>query len=218
MASGIIGKKLEHILKQNDMSQTELAERTSLKPTTIYRIIHGYSDASLETLLKITKVIPGTFEQVIDDRIAEEKERKIYSARRRNLSKRWINMKDRCLNKNTRFADRYCDRGITVCKEWIDSFEAFLEWSFANGYNENLTLDRIDNDREYSPENCRWTTWAEQNRNKSNTVFFEWKGRKMVLKDWCTHLGLTYHVVKYRIKRGETIPEALGLSGASWLR
>lgn len=209
MASGIIGKKLERILKQHDMSQKDLSDRASLAPNTINRIIHGHRDASLETLLKITKVIPGTFENIIADRIAKEKETKIYSIRRRTLNKRWNNMKDRCLNKNNKHAYRYHDRGITVCKEWIDSFESFLEWSFDNGYERDLTLDRIDNDKGYSPDNCRWTTAFVQSRNKSSTVLYEWQGKKMILKDWCSRLGINEGTVRGRLKSGKTFEEAI---------
>lgn len=75
-------------------------------------------------------------------------------------------MKDRCYNKSReRYAD-YGGRGITVCDEWLDSFEAFRDWALNNGYRDDLSIDRIENDKSCSPENCRWVTVKEQNNNR----------------------------------------------------
>ncbi len=76
----------------------------------------------------------------------------------------WTNMKQRCLNKNGRDYTKYGGRGIEICDEWI-SFERFMEWSYSNGYSDNLTIDRINNDGNYEPSNCRWTTKTVQSRN-----------------------------------------------------
>lgn len=75
-------------------------------------------------------------------------------------------MKDRCYNPNATGYKNYGGRGITICDEWRNDFFAFRDWAYANGYAEGLTIDRIDNDKGYCPENCRWATKAEQNRNK----------------------------------------------------
>lgn len=78
----------------------------------------------------------------------------------------WCGMKSRCYNQNR---DRYHDyggRGITVCDEWLHDFAAFRDWSMANGYTDTLTIDRIDNDKGYSPDNCCWKTLEQQNQNR----------------------------------------------------
>ena len=78
----------------------------------------------------------------------------------------WANMKSRCTNANVEAYKNYGGRGITVCSEWLNSFETFCEWAMANGYEEHLTIDRIDNDKGYFPENCRWVSMKEQQNNK----------------------------------------------------
>ena len=81
----------------------------------------------------------------------------------------WHGMKNRCYySKNNNFKN-YGARGITVCEEWKNDFQAFYEWAMANGYSENLTIDRINPNGNYSPENCKWATMLEQQHNKRNT-------------------------------------------------
>lgn len=101
----------------------------------------------------------------------------------------WKNMRSRCNNPNNNSYYDYGGRGIKVCKEW-DSFATFLSWAIANGWGKGLTLDRIDNDKGYSPENCRIATWKDQVRNRRKTVFLTYKGETKPLSQWCEELGL----------------------------
>ena len=82
------------------------------------------------------------------------------------LHRIWKAMKTRCYNKNFHAYKYYGERGITICDEWKNDFNAFYAWANSNGYREDLTIDRINTNLEYSPENCRWATMQEQNQNK----------------------------------------------------
>lgn len=104
----------------------------------------------------------------------------------------WKSMKARCACKNPkrREYEDYYMRGIKVCEEWANSFEAFYEWAMANGYSDELTIDRIDNDGNYEPSNCRWVNNTTQQRNRRKTVFLEYNGERRALSEWCEIYGL----------------------------
>ena len=96
----------------------------------------------------------------------------------------WSGIKDRCCNHNSKYWDRYGARGITVCDEWKNSFEQFCQWSLDNGYRDNLTLDRIDNNKGYFADNCRWATYKEQENNRSNNRMLEYEGEVHTISQW----------------------------------
>ena len=112
----------------------------------------------------------------------------------------WKDMIKRCTQKNRHNAKNYILKGITVCEEWYD-FECFQEWALNNGYADDLTLDRIDNSKNYCPENCRWATLKQQANNTSRNRIIEYKGRKQTLAQWCDELGLKYKTIENRINR-----------------
>lgn len=102
-------------------------------------------------------------------------------------------MKQRCYNQGIKSFKDYGGRGIEVCEEWRNSFEAFYEWAMANGYADNLTLDRIDVNGNYEPTNCRWATRKEQNNNKRNNCKITYKDETHTLAEWIEILKAEYH-------------------------
>lgn len=130
-----------------------------------------------------------------------------YGGEHPSLFARWAHMKERVTNPNCQMYYRYGGRGITLCAEWRD-YLVFREWALANGYEKCLTIDRIDNDRGYSPENCRWVDRATQNRNKSDNVMITVDGITACLTDHTTRLGLSYSTIKNRLASGKWTPEA----------
>lgn len=118
-----------------------------------------------------------------------------------DLYQHWYAMLNRCRPENTNTKKDYFDRGITVCDDWkLDGgFWAFKEWSLKNGYKEGLTLDRINNDCGYSPNNCRWTTQKEQQNNKTNNHYITYKGVTKTMKQWSESTGIGYSKLRHRI-------------------
>lgn len=96
----------------------------------------------------------------------------------------------------------YGARGISVCDEWAHSFEAFRDWALANGYRDDLTIDRIDSNGNYCPENCRWATMQEQANNTRRNIIIEHKGEKHTLAEWSVILCMNYMTLYNRIIRG----------------
>lgn len=115
----------------------------------------------------------------------------------------WQGAKNRVFNQNDKHWPDYGGRGITMCKEWATSFECFRDWAFANGYSENLTIDRIDVNGDYCPENCRWVTKADQQRNKRNNRYYTYNGKTQLIPAWAKEFGVTDSTIRSRIRRGE---------------
>lgn len=112
----------------------------------------------------------------------------------------YYDMKNRCTNPKDRAYSRYGGRGITICDEWLKS-DNFFKWALDNGYKDGLTLDRIDNNKGYSPENCRWATAKEQANNRRSCVMITYNGKTQNLMQWCEELELDYKLIHNRIHK-----------------
>lgn len=120
----------------------------------------------------------------------------------------WKAMRVRCNNPNTSEYHRYGGRGIKVCEEWNNYF-VFQSWAYSHGYADNLTIDRIDNDKGYSPNNCRWITLKEQQMNRSSCFMITHDGRTQNLTQWCKEYDIDRHVLKKRLMAGIPFEEAV---------
>lgn len=117
----------------------------------------------------------------------------------------WAAMKTRCNNKNHKDSNRYTNRGISYCDAW-ETFEGF--YADMGDRPEGMTLDRIDVDGDYTPENCRWATQKEQQQNKSTNVWIEYDGKRMVLSDWASHLDMPVETLRHRLCKTDDIKDA----------
>lgn len=119
----------------------------------------------------------------------------------------WLQMKQRCYNPRTRCFDRYGGRGIKVCDRWLESFVDFLA-DMGRRPEQCTTIDRIDNDGDYTPRNCAWATNGAQARNRSSNRAIEFRGETLLLVEWVERLGLRYETVRYRLNRGWAAEDA----------
>ena len=121
----------------------------------------------------------------------------------------YCGIKNRCCNPHYKYYSRYGGRGISVCAEWLNSFEAFEKWAFENGYNPNLdgkhqSIDRINLDGDYRPDNCRWVNQKEQVRNRSITRWVCYNGKDLNPYDFARMFGITNSAYVYRhLDKGE---------------
>lgn len=125
------------------------------------------------------------------------------------LYKIWHGMKTRCKNVNSKFYKYYGARGISVCDEWDRNFKNFYEWAIKNGYDENLTLDRIDNNGNYEPSNCKWSTRQVQMNNRCSTLFLTYDNKTKALTEWAREYNMRPVTLRQRIYSGWSVERAI---------
>ena len=166
---------------------------TGSKPKTMWRCLF---DCGKETVVWGSSLTQGTTVS------CGCKKRKHGFANKERLYETWQNMKRRCNNPRNKRYKQYGARGIKVCAEWEHDYVAFRNWAMSNGYADDLTIDRIDVDKGYSPDNCRWVGAKIQANNMTRNRFITFRGKTMTLSQWAEELGLSYGVINHRIQRG----------------
>lgn len=130
----------------------------------------------------------------------------------------WGNIKARCNNPNDHAYSRYGGRGIKICDEWNESYEAFRDWALSNGYADELTIDRIDVNSDYEPSNCRWITMKEQQNNKSNNIRIEFNGEVHTVSEWEDIVGIKADTIRDRLKDGWSVEKSLTQPVRKWVK
>ena len=120
----------------------------------------------------------------------------------------YVNMKTRCYNPNYELYSRYGGRGIKVCDEWKNNFKEFYNWAI-NGWKKELTLDRINNDDDYKPDNCRWVDRVEQANNRHTNYLIKYKGEIKTMAQWSKILKIDYSFIQIRMYKNKTMEEVV---------
>lgn len=121
----------------------------------------------------------------------------------------WKSMRQRCNNPNSNCFNHYGGRGIRVCDEWDSSFEVFYKWAVENGYEEGLTIERIDVDGNYEPSNCIWITMLEQHKNTTRTHYITYNGITKTISEWAEEYDIDSKTLYSRIQAGYSFEDAV---------
>jgi hypothetical protein len=134
---------------------------------------------------------------------------KTHGSTKTRLYKIFHCMLKRCYNENAANYERYGGRGIRICDEWHNNFIAFQKWALSHGYNDTLSIDRINSNGNYCPENCRWANNTTQVRNRRNTATITFHGEKKSVAEWAAILGIKRGTLARRIRTGMAIEKAM---------
>lgn len=199
---GCIRKDIEH--KYNDLSGERFGRWTVLERVykegmagTLFKCECdcgniGIVDSS--TLLKGKSKSCGCYQKIYDS-----ESNKTHGMSGTRIWRIWQCMRSRCNSERDTTYQYYGARGIKVCDEWNNGFESFHKWAVNNGYKDNLTLDRIDVNGNYEPDNCRWITMKKQCNNRRNNVLYELNGQEKTLSQWVDEYGMDYQKVYRRM-------------------
>lgn len=204
---------LSYLQRHGTMSVSEARETLGLNKNSFWSAVRQlrergfYITTYRGTRLSESKCILQTrSEWESDDYFSKSRYPKLWTV--------WRSMRDRCQNKQHTSYQQYGGRGIKVCKEWSDHFQAFAQWACENGYNENAqymrcTLDRIDNNGNYEPSNCRWVDMKVQSNNRRTNIRITFNGETRTLTQWAETLNIPMHTLYGRLKNGWDVEKML---------
>lgn len=154
-------------------------------------------DCGNETVLRPRDLIVGKVKSCgCQKAIDTGNRRRVHGENKTRLHKIWVSMRMRCHNADVK---NYGGRGISVCEEW-ETYTAFRDWALSHGYSDNLTIERIDVNGNYCPENCTWIPFAEQASNRRNNLRIEINGEVKTLAEWCRIYNMPYQTVQGRYR------------------
>lgn len=139
----------------------------------------------------------------------ENNPKKTHGLSKTRIYKIYCKMKERCYYKEYPEFYLYGGRGIKICDEWLNDFKTFYKWALENNYNENLSIDRIDYNGDYEPNNCRWADNIAQANNKRNNIVLTHNGQTHTMPEWARILNLPYSTLANRRKKGKSVEEIL---------
>lgn len=139
----------------------------------------------------------------IENAITQGKKNTTHGKKNTRLYHIWNNIKERCENPNQHDYHRYGGRGIAICDEWRNDFQVFYDWAMSNGYDDNLTIDRIDFNGNYTPENCRFVDMKTQQRNRRNNVIVKYNGKSLTLPEAAERSGISCPTLRSRYRVGD---------------
>lgn len=193
------------------------ALKEQLRSTTAYLLINGkeqlYFNSEKETcaFLNVSRCsVASCYRRHVKCKGYTVKRigRTSHLATKSRLHKIWSCMHERCEYTKHKHYKHYGGNGILVCDDW-KCFEVFRNWAIANGYKDNLSIDRINNNEGYNPDNCRWVTAREQARNKKNNYLIYYNGQVKPLVEWAERFKINPTTLKYRVQAGWSIEKAL---------
>jgi hypothetical protein len=163
-------------------------------------------DCGNETIVNSGHIVSGNtkscgclIKEVLTKRNTTHSLTKDSSGRQTKLYNVWVSMRQRCFNAKSRDYKDYGGRGITVCKSWLD-YKNFHNWAMTNGYKDGLTIERINVNGDYEPNNCIWVTPDKQAKNTRNNHFISYNGQTKILAEWSRILGVESSLLRYRLK------------------
>lgn len=199
---------------QYDLTNKKFGKLTAIKPIGMnkhsemnWECVCDCGNKYISTSYGLRKGYSTQCKQCSNKQLSRKKTKYIVYSKR--LKECYVNMKTRCTNKKQDPFNRYVNRGIDLCEEWKNDYSKFQTWALNSGYNENLTLDRIDNNKGYSPDNCRWVTRKEQANNRRTSLFLNYQGTSDTLANWSRKLNIPYNYIQYRIYKGKDLEEVV---------